>query len=205
MQRFIQPLFPIALLMLAAGSVASAQNSDLGLLLGVMASPNQVAGGSKSYVSTSDGFAGQIDYAYQVKGWRTGDLYVEIPFIAAVRDNEFAGSGGALMSTKGVGAVVPGVRFKLPLSGRASLYAAGGAGFGIYGDNVLSAGAGSAGITNSTTVTAAFDFGGGLDLRLTRLLSLRGEVRDLIISPSSLSNSGGRNNAVFAFGFAFHF
>jgi hypothetical protein len=205
MAKLPNRLLPIALLMMAAGSAANAQNSDLGLLLGVIASPYDVIGGSRSYVSTSVGVAGQINYAYQVKGWRAGDLYLEIPFLVAVRNENWAGSGGASITTKGVGAVVPGVRFKLPLGGRASLYAAGGVGFGIYGENVVSGNPGGGSITNQTTATAAFDFGGGLDLRLTKLLSLRGEVRDLIVSPSSLSNSGGRNNPIFGFGFAFHF
>ena len=61
--------------------------------------------------------------------------------------------------------------------------------------------------TNSTlgSVTAAFDFGGGLDIRLTRLLSLRGEGRDLFLSQGGLSSSGGRNHPIVSFGFALHF
>jgi hypothetical protein len=205
MAKLLYPLFPIALSMLATGCVANAQNSDLGLLLGVMTSPNQVSAGSGVRVSTSDGGAGQLNYAYQVKGWKAGDLYVEIPFIVAGRDHNVVAGKNATSSSTGIGGVLPGVRFKLPVGGRLSLYAAGGAGFGFYGDEVVSAGSGSSTVTDRFNLTAALDFGGGLDLRLTRLLSLRGEVRDLVLSSKSLSNSGGHNNAVLGFGFAFHF
>ena len=70
---------------------------------------------------------------------------------------------------------------------------------------MLSSSMESASITDRVTLTGAFDFGGGLDLRLTKLLSLRGEVRDLVLSHSGLSRPGGRNNAILAFGFALHF
>jgi len=205
MAKLLYPLFPVALSMLAAGCVANAQNSDFGVLAGAMVSPLETTSVSRNSVSSGAGVAGQLNYSYQVKGWRAGDLYVEIPFIVAVRDDNLYTSSLSLMTTKGVGAVVPGLRFKLPLGGRLSLYAAGGAGLGIYGDDVLSSGPGSSRIATRITATAAFDFGGGLDLRLTRLLSLRTEVRDLVLSTTSLSNSGGRNNAVISFGFAFHF
>jgi hypothetical protein len=199
------PVFQVTLLMLAAGCAASAQNSDFGLLAGVMSSPRETIGASPGSATNGDSGAGEFNYAYQVKGWRAGDLYVEIPFILAGRDEEWAGNGSSSMQTRVVGAVLPGVRFKLPLGGRASLYAAGGGGFGFYGENALSGSPGSASNTGHTTVTAAFDFGGGLDFRLTRLLSLRGEVRDLILSNSGLSSTGGHHNPIIVFGFAFHF
>ncbi|HMD71372.1 MAG TPA: outer membrane beta-barrel protein [Bryobacteraceae bacterium] len=205
MAKIPHPLLPLTLLVLATGFAASAQNSDFGVLAGVMSSPHETVGGSRASITTSDGGAVEFNYAYQVKGWKAGDLYVEIPFILAGRDENWVGSGGASLNTTVVGAVLSGVRFKLPLGGRASLYAAAGAGFGAYGENALSSSPGSASNIEHTTVTAAFDFGGGLDLRLTRLLSLRGEVRDLILSRSGLSSPGGHNNPIFAFGFAFHF
>jgi len=191
--------------MLAAGGVASAQNSDLGVLLGVMVSSGGTSGLPQIHGSWDVGGAGQMNYAYQVRGWQAGDLYVELPFILAERDANEVSRGGFTYKEKYVGGVLPGIRFKLPLSGRASLYAAGGAGIGICKTDVIYASRGSSGTDNRTTINAAFDFGVGLDLRLTRLLSLRGEVRDLIIAPNSLSPSGGRNNPIFSFGFALHF
>jgi hypothetical protein len=43
-----------------------------------------------------------------------------------------------------------------------------------------------------------------MDLRLTRLLSLRAEIRDLVTSQGSL-NGAGHHNPIIAFGPAFHF
>jgi len=59
-------------------------------------------------------------------------------------------------------------------------------------------------ITSAAPPTrAAAGFGGGLDFRLTRLLSLRGEVRDLTSSPQV--GFGGWHNLSTQFGFALHF
>jgi hypothetical protein len=206
MTKLPHPRLRITLLILAASCVASAQNSDLGLLLGVIDPRYEVAGGPGAHVNASAGAAFQLNYAYQLMGWRAGDLYLEMPLFLAARGSTSVNSGGTTSSgANGIGALVPGVRFKLPLGGRASLYAAGGGGIGWFGDNAVITGPGLAVIRGQTTATAAFDFGGGLDLRLTRLLSLRGEARDLVTSHKSLSGTGGRNNPIYAFGFAFHF
>ena len=46
-------------------------------------------------------------------------------------------------------------------------------------------------------------FGGGLDFRLTRLISLRAEVRDFV-SRRGIGLTDGRNHLVFGFGMGFH-
>ena len=60
-------------------------------------------------------------------------------------------------------------------------------------------------ITASTgwTVSAAVDFGGGLDLRLTRLMSLRAEARDFVTG-RGLGGVEGRHHPIFGFGLGFH-
>jgi hypothetical protein len=60
-------------------------------------------------------------------------------------------------------------------------------------------------ITRTYGFTAAFAgaFGGGLDVRLSRLMSLRGEVRDFI-TERGLDGMDGINHVVFGFGIGFH-
>jgi hypothetical protein len=48
----------------------------------------------------------------------------------------------------------------------------------VFGEDRSVAGAGFVRRATRRTVGAALDFGGGLDFRLTRLMSLRAEVRD---------------------------
>jgi opacity protein-like surface antigen len=207
MAKLTYPLILIALFPMVTGWVANAQNSDLGLLLGGIAPTNEVStGGTGVRIQSSDGVAGQVNYAYQLKGWPACDLYMEIPFFLAARTNSVVqGRGSTSSGTDNIGAVVPGVRLKVRLAGRASVYAAAGAGIGWFGQQAVVTSPGNVLITDQTTATAAFDLGGGLDFRLTKLLSLRGEVRDVVTSTGSLSDSGRHNNPIYTFGFAFHF
>ena len=55
------------------------------------------------------------------------------------------------------------------------------------------------------TVAGAIDFGGGLDFRLTRLMSLRAEARDFVVSGKHLGGQDGYNHPIFGFGVGFHF
>jgi hypothetical protein len=83
-------------------------------------------------------------------------------------------------SSAGIIYFTPGIRWNLPLHSRVSLYGtAGGDLAGIYRsssvviNNQVSA-------TSRVGATLAAAIGGGLDLRLSRLISLRGEARDFI-------------------------
>ena len=195
----------MTLMMMAAAGAASAQNSDLGLLLGVISPSYSVGVGPGARVSADAGAACQINYAYQIKGWQAADLYMEFPFFLAGRGNTLDAPGLSDDSGAFIAAITPGLRLKVRLGGRVSFYAAAGGGIGWFNDNEVLAAPGSYRISGNTTVTGAFDVGGGLDFRLTRLLSLRPEIRDLITTHSSLSAYNSHNNPIYAFGLAFHF
>ena len=49
----------------------------------------------------------------------------------------------------------------------------------------------------------AGSIGGGLDLRLSRLMSLRGEVRDFLAA-RGFDGASGHNHVIFGFGVGFH-
>jgi opacity protein-like surface antigen len=186
---------------------ALAQNSDLGLLGGISGPRGQttVTGGTATAAgSVTPSF--QIDYACQVLQ-RAADLYIELPLVIPVRVSGQAVAGPA--GTASVGSsgpdlfFTPGLRLKFSPESRVSLY--GAAGFGI-----ASFGATSAIVLPATVVVGnrqnspALGFGGGVDLRLTRLLSLRGEVRDFV-TRAGLGGITGRNHAVLQLGIAFRF
>ncbi len=190
----------IILLGALAGKSALAQNSDLGLLLGV--SGVRVSSFANR-TSVSVGASGQVNYAYQVHGTEVGDLYLEFPVVLAASSN--VGVSRYFVS-RAAGATIlftPGLRFKLRTHSRITLYGAIGAGVGSF-----------AGVQNLVVwngfaeqgriASPAFGFGGGADIRLTRLLSLRGEVRDFV-TRSLLGGTLGRQHVFGAAGIGFHF
>ncbi len=186
---------------------AFAQNSDLALLAGISGPRGQttVTGGT-STVSGSVTPSFQINYAWQVLQ-RAVDLYVELPLVIPVRTSGTVVSGpGGTFVTGTAGSDIlftPGIRLKISPESRVSFYGAAGFGIGSFGATatvVLPATV----IAGSRQNSPAFDFGGGLDLRLTRLLSLRGDVRDFV-TRSDLGGVTGRNHGIVQFGIAFHF
>ena len=168
-----------------AGSAALAQNSDFGVLYGVevlygkQVLPSGIVDSAISISSNT-----QINYARQVLDSRTGGLYVEFPIVYGGTN-----SAGNVAIT-----FTPGVRFKFATQSRLSPYVAAGVG-------VTSAG-GTAFLPR--TVSPAVDFGAGLDIRFTRLLSLRTELRDFV-ARRGLGGYEGRNHPIFSVGIAFHF
>jgi hypothetical protein len=184
-----------------------AQNSDLGLLAGISGPRGQttVAGGT-STVSGSVTPSVQLNYAWQIRQ-RAVDLYVELPLVIPFRvsGSVVTGPGGAIVTGNSGPDVyfTPGLRIKFSPESRVSFY--GAAGFGIAsfaGAEVVASHA--AAVAEGRRNSPALGFGGGLDLRLTRLLSLRGDVRDFV-TEAGLGDVSGRNHGIFQLGIAFHF
>ena len=168
-------LIKMMLLSIVSAVAVVAQNSDFGLLYGV-----SVCGDCKTSAVTSNS---QLSYARQVLAPAAGDLYVEFPLVLATNP---VGNTAYLFT--------PGVRFKLSTQSRVSVYGALGVGVASFGGTA----------TASRTTSGALDFAGGLDFRLTRLLSLRVEARDFVTRPG-LGGFTGRNHPVYSVGIGFHF
>jgi opacity protein-like surface antigen len=188
-------------LMMASGMV-SAQNSDLGLLIGISGPSSQVVTGTQLRVSGSVGASGQINYAMQLKESSTGRLYLELPLLIGSRASGTVASVITGSTVTGI-YFTPGVRFNLTLHPRTSFYVTGGAGLAAFDQNRAIIGKGIISATSGWTSSFAVAFGGGLDFRLTRLISLRGEVRDFV-SRKGIGLTDGRNHPVFGFGMGFH-
>ena len=195
-----------ALLMAAAG-LAQAQNSDLALLGGLTGPTGQTS--VSNGTTTASGSVSpslQLNYAWQVRKSKT-DLYVEGPLEIVMRESGSVTNGPGGTSVSGSAGpdlfFTPGVRVKFSPEARVSFYGAAGAGVASFTGAVFvspSSVESSTGRRNSY----AIGFGGGIDFRLTRLLSLRGDVRDFI-TESGLGGATGRNHAIGQFGLAFHF
>jgi hypothetical protein len=186
-------------LMLLAGCL-QAQNSDLGLLLGISVVSGHVDLGTR--VSGLVGAHGQINYAAQLREYSAGKLYLELPLLIGGHANGSV-SNVVYGSAGGVISLTPGIRFNVAPHSRVSLYAAIGVGPAVFGDDKSLVGAGFVRTNTSWTVAAALDFGGGLDFRLTRLVSLRVEARDFVTG-RGLGGVRGRNHPIYSFGLGLH-
>jgi hypothetical protein len=174
----------ITLLSALASCTALAQNSDLAILTAVKIQVgDQILPSGRTDAGISMASASQLTYALQVLDARPGGLYLELPLI----------EGG-----NGFGNIdiffTPGVRFKFSTQSRFSPYVALGAGVFSAGGTTFS----------SRTTSAALGFGAGFDVRFTRLLSLRTDLRDFV-TRSRMGKFEGRNRQVFSLGLAFHF
>jgi opacity protein-like surface antigen len=185
-----------------AVSAAFAQNSDLGLLIGISGPSSQVVTGTQTRITGSVGGSGQINYAMQLKEGDAGRLYLELPLLIGGRTS---GSVGSIVRGSVVTGIyfTPGVRFNLTLHPRTSFYVAAGAGIASFHQDTATVGHGVVSSVNGWTSSFAGAFGGGLDFRLTRLISLRAEVRDFVSRPG-IGLTDGRNHPVFGFGMGFH-
>ena len=191
----------LLLLAIVAG-VASAQNSDLGLLVGISGPSSQVVTGTNFRVSASAGASFQINYAMQLKEVSAGRLYLELPFLAGGRASRTVTTVVSDSSVAGI-YFTPGLRFNATLHPRTSFYAMGGAGIASFGAARRFVGNGVVSDSSGWDTSFAVAFGGGLDFRLTRLISLRAEVRDFV-SRKGVGLTDGRNHLVFGFGMGFH-
>jgi opacity protein-like surface antigen len=187
----------LVLMIGVAGGCAMAQNTDVGILVG--ASQTKISydiidnGTPRKFTFTQRAFYLQVNYARQFYESAKGRLYLDLP----------VSTGDAIFFT-------PGVRYHRNLTSRVVIYAAAGAGVAVRRNAVRytvdSTGRGL--YQNAAWITSpAYNLGAGVDFRLTRLLSLRGELRRFrttSVTPA-VPNFYGRTFPTAQFGFALHF
>ena len=114
--------------------------------------------------SKDAGFGMQANYAWQFWESRIGRLYGEAPIIIPVAQE-----------TNQVNIyITPGIRYHFNLSSRTAVYAAAGMGVGIR--------------ANPANTSMAYELGLGLDYRLNRRWSVRGDIRDISEGASSIQH-----------------
>lgn len=201
-----------------------AQNTDISFLFGAVGTlgpsgpptfaiiPSGPSGptpiGPAPTVTGSFGFAMQANFGYQVKSFSKGSLYVETPFVFV-----WSGSGtvSGVQGNTSVDSIdhsswyiLPGMRWRIPTGTRVSFYTALGGGVAfIHEEDVLVANP-LVMTTNATLAKPVLDFGVGMDVRISRWLSLRVDARDYVHSSASDVPQHYNHAAVFA-GVAFHF
>src|SRR5262245_26757184 len=200
MKKFGQRLAPIITIALFSWVPAMAQNQDIGVLFGIAASKSDASVGT--IVSSSQDVSLQIDYSFQWRTSRLGAFYIELP-LAGVNNSSDVVGAAIISANDGIFFFTPGVRLKSWLGARVSPYVSVGGGMAvstrnrdIVGTSIIS--------NHSSKLHPAFAAGGGVDFRMSRLLSLRGEVRDYVTAPR-LGGVSGRNHVLAQMGIGFHF
>jgi hypothetical protein len=146
-----------------------------------------------------------INYGHRLVGTRIAAMYGEIEFVAI--PNRGVTSATALVAQNYASLyVTPGVRLKLFPRSRLSPWAAIGGGYALYQESAqLSNGQNT---TNKFLNRGVFDYGGGVDYRLFRLIGLRGEVRDFLSGNPNLNavpTSSTQHNVVASGGIVLRF
>ncbi|MBZ5618153.1 MAG: hypothetical protein LAQ69_05360 [Acidobacteriia bacterium] len=202
--RMTSPLKFLCLALLSGSAWAQGlvQNMDIFFLFGPARVESQVIGGSGVTVYSSTGYSQSTGYGYQVMRKSAASLWVEFFPITFTNPGKstasIAGSINYRMNT-----FAPGVRFMVPVQSRISVYGVLGGGAGFFNYATI-AGESSPYVKSNSTTHGVFDFGGGVDVRLARRISLRGEVRDYVTG-AGLSGTVGRNHILPLVGVALHF
>lgn len=206
-------LAPFVLLPLLAICPAAAQNSDIGVLFS--AAVNKIDFGSR--VETQYRIGVQVNYARQLLERRAGRLYLELPvnsYVAPIGQGIITDLGyiREIARPERIVFVTPGIRYHLHLKPRLAVYASVGAGVAIRQQKVFTLAPLPEGALGSPLLgtrigwkgSVAGNLGAGLDFRLTRLLSLRGEFRTFRTTSVPGFGTGRQYPSVHA-GLGFHF
>jgi hypothetical protein len=195
-------------ILLIGGMVASVacaqgvQNNDFSMTFGPAFASSTITNGSPVTQGTTSGpaFSLQTNYGYEFASTKAGNFYVEVA--DTIVSDPGITAPGVSVSNRNSYYITPGVRLKIPTGTRLSFYVATGVGAADFHEFDEFFGPQPTSRTISTW-HLAFDFGGGIDFRISRWLSLRADARDYV-SGAGLGGSIGHNHAVVGFGVAIH-
>jgi len=159
--------------------------------------------GGTAQVSADRSFG--INYGHRFLGAKIAALYGEIEFVA-IPNRALTAASATVPQNYASLYLTPGVRLKFLPGSRLSPWAAIGGGYGLYQQSAqLSNGQNT---TNKFLNRGVFDYGGGLDYRLFRVIGLRGEVRDFFSGNPNLNvtlRSSTQHNVVASGGIILRF
>ena len=147
--------------------------------------------GHSRVIDDSWGASTQFSFGYQVARSGTARIFAE--YCAGIYPA--IGEGVAWYETNTLG-----MRVAFPVHARVSLFADAGGGFGDFTGSYTSP---DLRIHTPQVRRSVFTFGGGIDFRLTRLFSLRAQIKDAVSRPYE-SGAPGRHHAMPLLGVAVH-
>jgi len=203
----VNKILPIVLLSLSAAAAALAQQNEFGLSVGAILSQSRGVLPPLT-VNLNSGIAFQADYARRVL---KGNDYVALYGDVVVSGNpERTVSSATGSATRDIMSffVVPGIRIKFAPNAKVSPWFSIGPGYTLYRQSTTSLN----GLPNTAPRDLnrlAVGYGGGLDWKVSRIVSLRLELRDFYSTGSPAYNlpgiSGGQHNYIAGGGFVLRF
>ena len=172
----------LLMLGLVSAAVSSAQNSDTGVLFSFRRSSYSFNNPPNEVKATSNGVSVSLVQAFQLRERGPHRLYIEIPLVTAggVSESVQRREPNLLVETRGqISTLSAGPRYQYAISDRWSVYAVADFGVAWYDQSSVSSSPFRA--SKHTEANPAFGYGGGVDFRLSKLISLRGEIRQFVL------------------------
>lgn len=202
-------LLMTVLFFLATVSLSWAQDTrnEVGLLLGALSTGSRdIQLPTLSRANIDAGLTYQANYARRLVQAKLASLHVEVLF-AATPLQKVRSSNTLLPRDYASLFLTPGLKVKFLPGGRFSPYVAAGGGYARFRESDFrtnnQANSGRIG-----TNTGVFNYGGGVDIRVFRYLSLRGEVRDFVTGNPNFNApflTNRQHNVLTSGGIVLHF
>ena len=181
-----------------------APRHEIGLTLGGLFGAQR--NGAATRLDLGPGIALQVNYGYRLLGNETAALYGEVHFLANPL-REVSSADQTLTRDAATIFLTPGIRVKFFPSRRVAPYLAAGGGWAVYEQSTTTLN-GSPNPASRLVNHAAFDYGGGVDVKFWRFVGLRAEVRDFYAGGPSYNTTaiyGGQHNVVAGGGLVLQF
>jgi hypothetical protein len=188
-------LLPISLLLAGPTTAQGVQNMDISFLLGPVPSSTQTVSGES--IKAGAGISFMLTYGYQLHSSRVMDLYLDVPVAWKFNGNATVSSGSVLALSNNRFYCTPGLRLKFNVHERIAPFLVVGLGYGTQQDYVAQVGNDAVAVIADRTGHFVGEGGAGADIRLTKLLSLRGELR--------MFGTAHHASGIYGVGLAFHF
>jgi opacity protein-like surface antigen len=186
---------------------AFGERHELGLLLGGFRPASRtLATSTPAKAEFGTGKAFYANYGLRLMGGEKVAVLFEVPF-AASPQHEITSESRTLTRDVATLYVTPGIRLKFRPKARISPYVATGGGLAWFQQSIKRLDGAPNGAPRNS-VTGAYNFGGGADVRVWRKVSLRGEVRDFLSGNPAFNapvQGSVQHNVLVAGGISFSF
>jgi hypothetical protein len=189
---------------------ATAQKNELSGLLGRTLISDQRIPGAPSYdpdLRFGDGLTFELNYARHLMGGELLSLSLEVPFVVNA-DEDLHAAQNVIPKQYSSYFVTPAARLNLFPDQAVSPWVSVGGGFGHFGASSTLEFGSFPNPGKTGTTTGVFEAGLGLDVRLFKRFSLRGEARDFWSGEPQLNVTTGnsrQHNIFVAGGVVWHF
>ena len=177
---------------------------EIGLTLGRLVSQDRSEGATK--FNLGSGTALQANYGYRLVGGGIAAIYGEVHMLANPQRQVMSSNTGLTRDVASL-FVTPGIRVKFAAKKAVSPFLAVGGGWSVF-EHSMTTLAGAPNPAPRAVNGGVFDYGGGVDVKLWRFVSLRGEIRDFDSNNPTYNLatlSGRQHNIVVGGGFVLKF